>query len=250
MDHGPRRRGMLRLAATGLTCNLIGGPSAMTELPVLPAAARRKLETTPTAIITDVFGRLHLSGWMEGVHPVRPDSHMVGRARTLRFAPVRGSDRPSQSIYGFIRSLAPGDVLVIGADVTCDNLMGDNIARAAQVQGLAGIVTDSRNRDNAAIAGLAMPVFSRGAATRPTVNVELADFDVPVTCADTQVRPGDIILGDRDGVLVIPASQLDAVLYQAADMALVEKDLAAAVDAQAPLEVIDAIRKRKKTLRA
>jgi regulator of RNase E activity RraA len=222
----------------------------MTALPTLPEAARRKLETTPTSIITDVFGRLHLSGWMDGVHPVQPDSHMVGRARTLRFAPLRGADRPTQSIYGFIRSLAPGDVLVLGADATRDNLMGDNIARAAQAQGLAGIVTDSRNRDNATIAKLAIPVFSRGAATRPTVNVELVDFDVPVTCADTQVRPGDIILGDRDGVVVIPASQLDTVLYQAEDMQVVEHDLAAAVDTRAPLEVIDAIRKRKKGLRA
>jgi regulator of RNase E activity RraA len=222
----------------------------VTALPALPEAVRRKLETTPTAIITDAFLRLHLSGWMEGVHPVRPDSHMVGRARTLRFAPVRGADRPTQSIYGFIRTLAPGDVLVVGADVTCDNLMGDNIARAAQVQGLAGIVTDSRNRDNADIAKLAMPLFSRGAATRPPVNVELTDFDVPLTCADTQVRPGDIVLGDRDGVLVIPASQLDAVLYQAVDIEAVEHDLAAAVDAQAPLEAIGAILKRKKALRA
>ena len=221
----------------------------MTELPVLPDAARRKLQTTPTAIVTDVFLRLHLSGWMEGVHPVRPDSHMAGRARTLRFAPVRGADRPTQTIYAFIRSLEPGDVMVIGADVTCDNVMGDNIARAAQLHGLAGIVTDSRNRDAADIARLAMPVFTRGTATRPPVNVELADFDVPITCAGTQVRPGDIILGDRDGVLVIPASQLDAVLYQAVDVEAVERDLAAAVDSQAPLEAIAAVLKRKKALR-
>jgi regulator of RNase E activity RraA len=222
----------------------------VTDLPTLPEAARRKLEATPTAIVTDVFLRLHLSGWMEGIHPVRPASHMVGRARTLRYAPLRGTERPAQTIYGFIRTLSPGDVLVIGTDVTCDNVMGDNIARSAHIQGLAGIVTDGRNRDNADIAELAMPVFSRGAATRPPVNVELVDFDVPVTCADTQVRPGDVILGDRDGVLVIPASHLESVLYQAEDMATVERDLAAAVDGQAPLEEIAAILRRKKVLRA
>ena len=222
----------------------------MTLLPALPDAARRPLATMPTAIITDVFLRLHLHGWMEGVLPVRPDSHLAGRARTLRFAPVRGADGPSTSIYAFIRSLEPGDVLVFGTDRTEDNLLGDNIARAAQVHGLAGIVTDSHNRDNADIAQLAMPVFSRGPAVRPPVNVELADYDVPVSCADTQVRPGDIILGDRDGVLVIPASRLEAVLHQAEDVMAVEVELAAAVDGQAPLEAIAAILRRKKALRA
>ena len=91
--------------------------------------------------------------------------------------------------------------------------------------------------------------FVNAFATEDEAAVELADFDVPITCADTQVRPGDIILGDRDGVLVIPASQLDAVLYQAVDVEAVERDLAAAVDSQAPLEAIAAILKRKKALR-
>ena len=222
----------------------------MTALSTLSAAARRKLEAMPSAIITDVFLRLHLNGWMEGVHPVRPDSHMVGRARTLRFGPVRGVEKPAQSIYAFIRSLEPGDVLVIGADRTTDNVLGGNIATCAQQFGLAGIVTDSRNRDFDEMEALSMPVFSAGPATRPPVNVELADFDVPVSCADTQVKPGDVLIGDRDGVVVIAAAKLEAVLYQADDVVAVEKELGAAVKAQAPLDVIHGLLARKKTLRA
>ena len=176
--------------------------------------------------------------------------YFVTLARTLHFGPVRGVEKPAMSIYAFIRTLEKGDVLVIGADRTTDNVLGGNIAASAQAAGLAGIVTDSRNRDFDEMEALAMPVFSAGAATRPPVNVELTDFDVPVNCADTQVKPGDIILGDRDGVLVIPASQLQAVLYQAEDIIEVEKELGAAVKSQASLEVIHAALKRKKTLRA
>ncbi len=221
----------------------------MTDIPALPAEARAKLEEMPTAIITDAFLRLHLNGWMEGVHPVRPDSHMVGRARTMHFGPVRGVEKPTQSIYAFISSLEPGDVLVIGADRTTDNVLGGNIAASAQAFGLAGIVTDSRNRDFDEMEALSMPVFSCGPATRPPVNVELTAFDVPVNCADTQVKPGDILIGDRDGVVVIPASQLQAVIYQAEDVVEVEKVLGAAVKAQASLDDIHAALKRKKTLR-
>lgn len=222
----------------------------MTQISALAAGDRQKLDAMPTAIITDSFLRLHLHGWMEGIHPVRKTSHMVGRARTLRFAPVRGAEKPGMTIYAFIRTLEPGDVLVIGADRTTDNVLGGNIATAAQAFGLAGIVTDSRNRDFDEMEALDMPVFSAGPATRPPVNVELAAYDVPVSCADTQVNPGDILVGDRDGVVVIPASQLQAVLYQAEDVVAVEKELGAAVKAQAPLEAIQAQLARKKTRRA
>ena len=79
--------------------------------------------------------------------------------------------------------------------------------------------------------------------------LELVAHNVPITCGGAQVRPGDFVIGDADGVVVIPGSEFEAVLYQAEDIARVEKELGKAIKAKAPMARINAILKRKKTKR-
>jgi regulator of RNase E activity RraA len=138
---------------------------------------------------------------------------------------------------------------VFASGGTVENLMGDNMATWAQMQGLAACVTDSTVRDSAGMSDLAMPVYSRGTAVRLPLNMEPIALDVPVFCGGAQVRPGDAVVGCEDGVLVLPASRVDDVLYQLEDVEACERDLSNAIKRRASLEEIEAVLKRKKALR-
>lgn len=202
-----------------------------------------------TGLVTDAFLRLGLTGWMEGVLPAAPGSHIAGRARTLAWGPVRKEGRLASSMYAIISRVAPGEVLVMGTGGTTDNLIGDNIATFAERSGLAGVVTDSRTRDRAGMRALGMPVFSRGAAVRPPTGVEPYDLDVVVACGGAQVRPGDVIVGDDDGVVVIPAERAEDVLYQIEEIVEIEKAIGETIAAGGDIAAIEAQVGRKKVVR-
>jgi regulator of RNase E activity RraA len=182
-----------------------------------------------TGLVTDAFLRLGLSGWMDEVLPLAPGSRIAARARTLAFGPVRGDGRLSASMYALTSRVSAGEVLVLGTGETHDNLLGDNIATFALRAGLAGIVTDSKTRDRRGIRSLGLPVFSRGAAVRPPTEVEPYELDVTISCGGAQVRPGDIVIGDDDGVVVVPADRAADVLYQIDDITQIETEIAAAI---------------------
>jgi regulator of RNase E activity RraA len=209
-----------------------------------------RLRSVEAGMISDCMMRLNLSGWMDGVRPVQPGlRRAVGPARTLLFGPRRGEGQWTKSMYRTIASLDPGDVLVFATGGTVENLMGDNMATFAELHGLAAAVTDSTVRDGAGMAELAMPVYARGTAVRLPLNMEPIALDVPVFCGGAQVRPGDAVVGCEDGVMVVPASRVDDVLYELEDVEKCERDLARAIKSRASLDEIEAIVKRKKTLR-
>lgn len=214
-------------------------------------AALDRLRSVEAGMISDCMMRLGLSGWMDGVRPVQPGlRRAVGPARTLLFGPRRGEGAWNKSMYRTIASLSPGDVLVFATGGTVENLMGDNMATHAELYGLAACVTDSTVRDSAGMAELAMPVYARGTAVRLPLNMEPVALDVPVLCGGAQVRPGDAVVGCEDGVLVLPESRIDDVLWQLEDVEVCERDLAAAIKRRASLDEIEAVLKRKKALRA
>lgn len=202
-----------------------------------------------TGLVTDAFLRLGLTGWMEDVLPVVPGSHIAARARTLAWGPARKEGKLASSMYAIISRIAPGEVLVMGTGGTTDNLIGDNIATFAKRSGLAGVVTDSRTRDRAGMRALGMPVFSRGAAVRPPTEVEPYDLDVVVACGGAQVRPGDVIVADDDGVVVIPAERAEDVLYQIEEIVEIEKAVGETIAATGQVAEIEAQVARKKVVR-
>lgn len=148
---------------------------------------------------------------IDGVRSSRPGSHMVGRARTLRFVPFR-PDLFAESGGGFnaqkraFDGLGSGDILVIDArGETGTGTVGDILALRAQVLGAAGIVTDGGIRDFATVAALDIPSFSAGAHPAVLGRRHVPwETDVTVACGGASVQPGDVIVGDDDGVLVIP----------------------------------------------
>ena len=214
-----------------------------------PRAAVDRLTEIPTGVITDAMSRLGIGGWMQGVYPAREDARIVGPAATIRFGPARGVDQLPMTFYQVIRTFEPGSVLVAEAAATDSSTHGGNIATCGQVQGLAGMVNDGRCRDFSEIRQLDMPVFCKGPTIRLPKDIELVAYGVPISCGGAQVNPGDLIMGDGDGVLVVPRGSVEDVLYQAEDMVLVEADLERAVKTGASNETIAAVLARKKTLR-
>jgi 2-keto-4-pentenoate hydratase/2-oxohepta-3-ene-1,7-dioic acid hydratase in catechol pathway/regulator of RNase E activity RraA len=159
---------------------------------------------------------------IDGVRSNRPGARLVGRARTLRFVPFR-PDLFADHGGGFnaqkraFDTLGSGDVLVIEArGVTTTGTVGDILALRAQTLGAAGIVTDGGIRDFSTVAALGIPSFSAG--PHPAV---LGRRHVPwetdgtVACGGATVQPGDVIVGDDDGVLVIPPALVREVVADA-----------------------------------
>lgn len=223
----------------------------MSEKNGLPdvADAVARFARIPTGLITDALSRLGLSGWMDDVLPLAPGTRIVGRARTIAFGPLRGVGKPAESMYALISRMADGDVMVMGSGGTRDNLMGDNMGAFAKRCGLAGVVTDSRVRDCVGLRAIGLPVFCRGAGVRPPTEVEVRAYDVAVECGGAQVRPGDIIVGDDDGITVVPAERAEDVLFQVEDLMDFETGMEKAIQGSGTVQDIEALLIKKKTVK-
>ncbi len=211
----------------------------------------KELGQVPSGFVTDAMGRLGLAGWSEGVLPLSPTARkIVGRAVTLRYGPKRGAGAKMPSQYQVIREARPGDVLVVAAEGTPCWLLGENVCHTAQYQGLAGIVVDGCVRDADEIAEMEMPVFAKGAGIRPfSTHLELTAVNEPVEFAGTQIRPGDIVIGDGDGLVIVPPERAEDVLFQVRDIARLEKEQEEAIKRQVPLDELHEILARKKILK-
>jgi regulator of RNase E activity RraA len=198
-----------------------------------------------TATLCTVLAKHGLwNTFMTGVRPLAPGKRMAGQAFTLRYIPSR-EDLDANLVFDnrtdpqrlAVERAGPRDVLVIDArgDERAGT-MGDLLATRLQVRGAAGIVTDGCFRDSPAIAQLALPAYARSAhaATNKTVHHPI-DFQVPIGCAGVSVYPGDILVGDDEGVVVIPRPLADSIAVAAADQEHRESFLLERLRAGAPL---------------
>lgn len=181
------------------------------------------LNTVSTATLASQLLKRGLGGCtMDGLRATRPDLRMLGRARTVQYLPLR-EDLFEQRGRGFnaqkqaVDAIGPSEVLVIGARGERDaGTIGDLLALRAQRSGGAGIVTDGAIRDDQTIAGMDFPVYVGG--VHPAVlgrrHVPWVT-DVAVACAGVLVQPGDLLVGDGDGVVVVPDTVAAEVAYAA-----------------------------------
>ena len=198
-----------------------------------------KLRRTPTAGLSAQLRKRGLNNVIvEGVRPNRPGATIVGRARTLRFVPNRedlftshgGGYNAQKRVFD---AVGAGEVIVIEArGETGSATLGDVLAMRAKVRGAAGVVTDGGVRDFDAVAATGLPVFSRGAHPAVLGRRHVPwDTDVAVACGGATVLPGDVIVGDADGVVVIPPhlveEVVDAALAQEEQDAWVAEQVAA-----------------------
>ena len=181
--------------------------------------------------------------FIDGVHPNHEGDTILGTAKTLRFIPFR-PDLFARHGGGFnaqkraFDTVEPGEVLVVEArGLPETGTVGDVLALRAQVRGAAGIVTDGGVRDFAAVQEFDIPVFSQGAHPSVLGRRHVPwEVDVTVACGGAAVQPGDIIMGDRDGVIVIPPALLAEVAAEAAAQERADAWVAEQVALGAPVD--------------
>lgn len=206
------------------------------------------LKKVGTGVISDAMSLLGIDGWTTHVFPIAKDMKIAGPAFTTRSViPVNGKEKVLGA-YGVIDSCQPGEVIV-RAGTPEGRLFGGNMALMAKNKGVEGVVIDGKSRDLNDIEEI-IPCFLRSATTRPSDTVsKLVEIQVPVVFDGVHVDPGDIVVGDRDGVLFIPAGRLDDVIYQAEMIAEVEKEATEALNKKMPVADVVKIIKKKSTLR-
>jgi 4-hydroxy-4-methyl-2-oxoglutarate aldolase len=178
-----------------------------------------------TGVVSDALDR---GGAMDyGIKPVGPGMNVLGPAITLRARPTDSLARDAA-----MKMAEPGDVLVIATgNYTVTGTWGDHASYHAKGLGLAGMVTDGLCRDIVGIRECGLPVFARGFAPNAPVQSSGAQINVPVSVGGQIVHPGDIILGDENGVVVIPQQYAEDVL--AASRAALKKEEEAMADIEA-----------------
>jgi len=171
-----------------------------------------KLAKLPTGNVADNNNSKPHQGVMDsGIKPIDSACHMVGRAVTVQCYPG-----DNLALHQGIYACKPGDVLVIDCHgYTEAGHFGDIMAMACKVQGIAGVVIDGSARDAEDIKKIGLPVFVRGLNPSGTVKESLAKINVPVTVGGIEVHAGDIVLGDCDGVVVVPREYEDSVFADA-----------------------------------
>lgn len=199
-----------------------------------------------TATLTTQLFRLGLRNtFLAGLAPLRADgSRLIGEAFTLRYIPAREDldvlsafsdyDHPQRKA---IESVGPGEVLIMdcrgdGRAASVGAILATRLLR----RGAAGLVTDGSVRDSAEIANLSIPVFTGGIS--PTTNLALhhaVEMQVPIGCAGVPVYPGDVLVGDRDGVVCVPRELAAVIAQPAVDQDGLEEFILAKVNAGAPL---------------
>jgi 4-hydroxy-4-methyl-2-oxoglutarate aldolase len=156
-----------------------------------------------SATIHEAQGRL--GALDSAIKPIDRDMSVCGPAFTVVCAP-----RDNIMLQVAISYAQPGDVIVVSAgEYTEAGSFGDVLANACLARGIAGLVTDTGVRDTAEIRRLGLPVFSRSISIKGTVKETLAPINEPVTVGGQVIRPGDVIRGDADGVVVIRKEDLE-----------------------------------------
>lgn len=199
---------------------------------VNPDTRARLMRISTATLATLLFKRGLRNQFIQGVTRLsRSSENMVGPAFTLRYMPAR-EDRNGLEVFRnrdhpqrkAIEECPPGAVMVFDSrkDARAASAGGILISRLKE-RGVAGVVTDGGFRDSAEIAELGIPAYQQrpSAPTNLTLH-EAIDINVPVGCGDAPVFPGDILVGDADGVIVIPAAIADEVAEQALEMTIFE----------------------------
>jgi 4-hydroxy-4-methyl-2-oxoglutarate aldolase len=208
------------------------------------------LKRYSTGMVADALAMAGVQGGngLIGVHPLRgfEDCKVVGPASTLLFGkPAPGA--PKMTVYRAIRASAPGSVLVMDAQGQKEHFSGDNQGNCSKRQGIVGNVVYGGTRDVAGWRQVGQPVWSMGTCPMDKPKgYSVVGHNVPLNLGGVKVNPGDIIIADEDGVVVIPLELLSQVMENLKVMVEVEEGMEEVISRDAPVEELERIISKKK----
>lgn len=190
------------------------------------------LSQVTTATLTTILLKKGLRNvWLRGTRPLRSGQpRLVGRAFTLRFVPAREDLATPESwsspisTRAAIEDMPAGCIAVVDAMGVSDaGVFGDILCTRMVKRGVAALVTDGVVRDVSGVLGTGLPVWCSGAAAPPSVaGLTFVDWQRPIACGGVAVFPGDVVVVDDDGAVLIPAALLDEILVLAPEQERLE----------------------------
>ena len=188
---------------------------------------RQKLMTIAVAAIAD--SNKELSILDKSLRPVRPGLKLVGPARTVR------CHEDFLTIIQALDNSETGEVLVVDSCESTRALIGELFTSEALRRGLAGLIIDGPVRDIESIRGLDIPVYARSFCPCSGTTIKLMDEQIPILCGGVEVKPGDILFGDDDGILVASEVDLLKVIDNALAIEEAERELLRKINLGTPL---------------
>lgn len=194
------------------------------DFPRPSAAVIKAFAGVPTGYVVDAMGGR--GGLDYRIKPLVPqDTPLVGVAMTCHCGPA-----DNLALFGAMATAQPGDILVAATDAfTATSVTGDLLLGMAKNRGLLGLVTDGLVRDLVGVLGVGLPVYCAGVTPNSPARNGPGTVGHAVTMGGMTIAPGDIVIGDNDGVVIIPLAQAESVLGKLKDVKAAEAALEAKV---------------------
>jgi 4-hydroxy-4-methyl-2-oxoglutarate aldolase len=189
------------------------------KFPRLSEAQLAPFRNRTTSFVVDAMnGR---GGLDHAIKPLDAGSRFVGSALT-----ARAGARDNLAALAALDLIEPGDVLIIATQgFTGTATLGDNMARIAQLRGASAVVTDGMVRDAAEIVALGLPCFCRGVTPNSAFPSGPGEVGLPLALGEVAVDAGDLVMGDRDGVVIVPRAQIAAIAGRLERVATLEAEM-------------------------
>lgn len=179
-----------------------------------------KYQNIPSTCVSDALNGLN--NLDHAIKPISDEHYVLGRAFTVKL-----NDADNLMLLKAIKEAKSGDILVVDANGNWNRaIMGDFVAGLAKTLGLKGVVIDGVIRDKLGIKELGLPVFCKGTTTAASKKYGVGEINVPISCGNISISPGDLIIGDADGVVCVPRNKEVLILERAKEKLLkdIERD--------------------------
>ncbi len=197
-----------------------------------PKVAEILSEVTTATLTTILLKKGLRNVWMRGTKPIKPGQpRLVGRAFTLRFVPAREDLATPESWSSPISTRAAIEAMPANCIAVVDSMgvqdagiFGDILCARMQKKGVAALITDGVVRDVAGVLGTGLPVWCSGVAAPPSVaGLTFVDWQRPIGCGGVAVFPGDVVVVDEDGAVLIPQALLEEIVKLAPEQEKLEE---------------------------